>query len=182
MRPVALVLFFAGLSVTTLSAQQGRDARMQHAFAVLRDAAGATVGRATFSQGSSSDSVTADISVAGLTPGPHGLHVHAVGSCEAAGTSAFGAAGGHFNPSGRSHGLRNPQGPHAGDLPDLEVGGDGSGRLRVTTGRLSLTAGPSSLLDQDGSALVIHAGPDDQVSDPAGNSGGRVACGVITTR
>jgi Cu-Zn family superoxide dismutase len=181
MRPVALVLFFAGLSATTLSAQQGGDTPTQHAFAVLRDTTGATVGRATFSQGSFSDSVTADISVAGLTPGPHGLHVHTVGSCGAAGTSAFGGAGGHFNPSSRSHGMRNPQGPHAGDLPNLDVGGDGSGRLRATTGGLSLTAGPSSLLDQDGSALVVHAGPDDQVSDPAGNSGSRVACGVITT-
>ena len=94
---------------------------------------------------------------------------------------AFTSAGGHFNPDNRQHGSENPQGSHAGDLPNLVVGANGAGSLVVTTDRFSLAAGrPTSLLDADGSALVVHAGPDDLKTDPTGNSGARIACGVVT--
>jgi Cu-Zn family superoxide dismutase len=92
---------------------------------------------------------------------------------------AFTSAGGHVNPGGRQHGLQNPRGPHAGDLPNIRIEADGSGRLESLNDRITLGAGPTSLFDGDGSALVIHAAADDLQTDPTGNSGGRLACGVI---
>jgi Cu-Zn family superoxide dismutase len=141
----------------------------------LRDGAGNLVGQATFFEDRSG--VRLRVEVRGLTPGQHGIHLHAVGRCEG---PDFTSAGGHFNPSDRQHGLQNPAGPHGGDLPDLVAVADGVTLYETTTARVTLQAGrPNSLFDADGSALVIHADADDQVSDPAGNSGGRVVCGVI---
>jgi len=114
-----------------------------------------------------------------MPPGPHAIHFHAVGKCDGSGSTAFATAGAHFNPLGRQHGLENAAGPHAGDAPNFTVGADGSGRASFTTDRVSLTEGSTSLLDADGSAIVIHAGADDQTSQPAGNSGARIACGVV---
>jgi len=148
------------------------------ATATLRDTAGAEVGVATFTQ-ERDGAVRLEAEVTGLPPGAHGIHVHTTGSCDAAGATAFGAAGGHFNPTARPHGLRHPQGGHLGDLPNLDLGDDGRGELRTTSTRFTLSPGAASLLDADGSALVIHAGPDDQRTDPTGNSGGRIACGVV---
>jgi len=118
---------------------------------------------------------------AALAPGNHGLHFHSVGSCVAASSPVFSSAGGHYNPLGKQHGLDNPGGPHAGDAPNLAIGADGRGKASFTTDRITLTAGGTSLFDGDGSALVMHAGADDQTTQPAGNSGGRVACGVMKT-
>jgi len=112
-----------------------------------------------------------------LTPGKHGIHIHSVGNCDPAG--GFVAAGSHFNPEAKPHGLSNPSGPHAGDSPNLRVRPVGLGVLRVLNARVSLGEGPTSLFDADGSAIVIHAGEDDQMTDPTGNSGARIACGVI---
>ena len=137
---------------------------------------GSTVGSAQLSQ-AGNGLVTVDVSVNSLTPGSHGIHFHAVGLCE--GGTGFSTAGAHFNPLNREHGLSRPTGPHAGDAPNLEAGPDGRARLSFTTDRVTLTSGPTSLFDADGSALVVHAAPDDQVSQPSGNSGGRVACGVV---
>ena len=109
------------------------------------------------------------IAVQGLSPGDHGLHLHAVGRCD---IPTFESAGAHWNPAGRQHGHLNPQGPHAGDLPNLTASANGRGALNF------LVAG-GSLADADGTALVIHALPDDYRSDPGGNSGGRVACAVL---
>jgi len=92
----------------------------------------------------------------------------------------FAAAGEHYNPLGKQHGLDNPNGPHAGDLPNLVVNKDGSGKLITTTDRVTLTPGQTSLFNGNGTSLIIHAKPDDQKTDPAGNSGDRIACGVIT--
>ena len=105
----------------------------------------------------------------------HGLHIHTVGAC----TPDFAAVGGHFNPTTAQHGLDNPNGPHAGDLPNLEIDADGNGTYEATTTLVTLDQGDNSLFDSDGSALVIHAAPDDLVTDPSGNSGDRIACGVI---
>ena len=151
------------------------------AVATIRDAAGAAIGTATL-QEDDAGTVRLSVTVAGLTPGEHGIHVHAVGSCAASGATAFGAAGGHFNPHGKAHGLANAGGAHGGDLPNLVVGADGRGTFQATTDRLTLTAGAASLFDADGAAIVVHAGRDDQTSDPAGNSGARVACGVIAAQ
>ena len=111
----------------------------------------------------------------GLSPGEHGVHVHAVGRCDPPG---FTTAGDHFNPLARKHGLEASEGPHAGDLPNLRADPGGSARYEATTDRITLSGGASTAFDADGSALVIHARPDDQRTDPSGNSGDRVICGV----
>lgn len=142
--------------------------------AELRNAAGRTIGTATLTQ--VGEAVRIVVEVQGLPAGAKGVHIHAVGRCDA---PDFTTAAGHFNPHGRQHGALNPQGPHAGDLPNLTVGGDGRGRLETTATLITLLSGPGSLFDADGSALVVHAAPDDFRTDPTGNSGARVACGVI---
>lgn len=126
--------------------------------------------------------VHVDGQVRGLQPGAHGIHFHAVGRCDGAASLAFASAGAHYNPGNRKHGLDAPDGPHAGDAPNLTVGSDGKGVVNFTTDRVTLTAGPTTLNDADGSALVIHALGDDQVTDPSGNSGARIACGVVRMR
>lgn len=109
----------------------------------------------------------------GLSVGRHGIHVHAVGRCDA---PAFTTAGSHWNPASRKHGLSNPQGPHGGDLPNVPVAANGTLRETVVLTGATLAA----LRDADGSALVLHAGEDDNVTDPSGNSGDRVACAVLS--
>lgn len=111
----------------------------------------------------------------GLEPGAHGIHIHAVGAC----SPDFSAAGGHFNPTNAQHGFNNPAGPHAGDLPNLTITDVPQQSLLTLTDRFTLGDGPNSLFDDDGSAVIIHAGEDDQMTDPSGDSGDRVACGVI---
>jgi len=143
----------------------------------LKNAGGETVGSATLTQ--AGDTVRVVVDVRGLPPGPHAVHVHTIGKCESPG---FMSSGGHFNPGGRQHGAQNPQGPHAGDLPNITVAGDGTGRLETTTSHFTLGAGATSLFDADGSALVVHAAPDDFKTDPTGNAGARIACGVIVKK
>jgi Cu-Zn family superoxide dismutase len=123
--------------------------------------------------------VHVDGQVRGLQPGSHGIHFHAVGRCDGAASLAFASAGAHYNPGNRRHGLSAPDGPHAGDAPNLTANSDGRGTVNFTTDRVTLTDGPATLNDADGSALVIHALGDDQVTDPSGNSGARIACGVV---
>jgi Cu-Zn family superoxide dismutase len=149
-------------------------ASSQRATAELKDKDGKTVGSAILRE--QSDGVLVRLEVKGLAPGLHAVHVHAVGRCEG---PAFASAGGHFNPTQKKHGLKSADGPHAGDLPNMLVGKDGSGRFEALTDAISLRPGPMSVFDSDGSAIVIHAASDDDMTDPAGNSGDRVACGVI---
>lgn len=145
------------------------------ATADLKNAAGATVGTANLTQ--VGGVVRIVLEAKGLTPGLHGVHVHAVGKCD---PPDFNSAGPHFNPANKQHGALNPQGSHAGDLPNLNVGADGTGRLETATEQIVLGTGTSSVWDTDGSALIIHAAPDDFKTDPTGNSGARIACGVLT--
>jgi superoxide dismutase, Cu-Zn family len=150
------------------------------ATATLQDSTGAQVGTARFAQ--VDGGVEVQVEARALPPGTHGLHIHTTGRCEPTDT-AFSSAGGHLNPNDRQHGLENPAGPHAGDLPNLEIGDDGGGTLTATA--LRDVADPLAvLLDADGAALVVHANADDQRTDNGpqgpGNSGARIACGVIT--
>lgn len=147
------------------------------ASAGIRTANNQPAGMATFTEVPGGIRIVVDAK--GLPPGPHGLHIHEVGKCEA---PEFTTAGGHFNPEKKQHGTMNPQGPHAGDLPNVTIGPDGTGRLETTTTRISLASGPASLFDADGSAIVIHAAPDDYKTDPTGNSGGRIACGIVVKK
>jgi Cu-Zn family superoxide dismutase len=170
--PTAVAFAIAALAgCKTVPASGARSAT-----ATLADASGREVGTLHFSdQGAAGVLVTGDLR--NLSVGQHGVHFHAVGRCDAAG--AFATAGAHINPASRKHGLQNPEGPHAGDLPNLVIGADMTGSYRATTTRVTLGNGAQSLLDADGSAVVVHAAADDQQTDPAGNSGARVACGVI---
>ena len=135
---------------------------------------GRRVARATVSQ--SGDSLRVKVEAAGLAPGAYGAHLHATGRCDAPG---FATAGPHWNPLGRQHGKDNPQGMHLGDLPNLLVGADGRGSFEYTVVGAALAGGANPLLDADGAAAVIHAQPDDFRTDPSGNSGARIACGVL---
>jgi Cu-Zn family superoxide dismutase len=144
------------------------------ATASLVDSSGTRVGVATFSDSGGTGQLA--VSVTGLTPGPHGMHIHENGTC--AGPD-FQSAGGHFNPDGKQHGRQNPAGPHAGDLPNLVVEDDGSADTTLSVAASLLGEGPASMLGTQQRSLVIHADPDDEKTDPSGNSGARVVCGVI---
>ena len=148
------------------------------ASAEIMDPDGTAIGTATFEQAPSG--VLMNVAVTRLEPGAHGIHLHRVGAC----TPDFKAASGHINPRGAKHGLRHPDGPDNGDLPLLHVSMDGSARAEFFTTLVSLSddamGDPPGLLDEDGSAVVIHANPDDHLTQPIGGAGGRVGCGVIS--
>jgi Cu-Zn family superoxide dismutase len=158
------------------SAQRARDA-VARGVAVISDVNGTTVGTAQLSQNAGGE-VTVDIASLALPAGTHGIHFHEVGIC-AGGSTAFSTAGAHYNPLGREHGLENPNGPHAGDAPNVVVPASGIGAVSFETNRVSLTPGSISLFDANGSSIVVHASADDQRTQPSGNSGARIACGVV---
>ncbi|MGH7279535.1 MAG: superoxide dismutase family protein [Candidatus Rokuibacteriota bacterium] len=164
-----LSLWLAGCAALTQQAGTGATATAE-----LVGSDGAPVGTATLTE--VSDGVRIVMEVRSIAPGPHGVHIHDVGRCDRPG---FTSAGGHFNPGSKEHGILNPKGAHAGDLPNVTVAADGTGRLETLTNRVTLGSGPTSIFDADGSALVVHAGPDDFRTDPTGNSGNRIACGAI---
>ena len=149
------------------------------ATAQLEDASGNPVGDATFTEGPNGVTINANLQPGqdAAGPGAHGVHLHETGSI----SPDFEAAGEHFNPTGAQHGLENPEGPHAGDLEEIVVNEDGSASYTTTTNRVTLAGGENSILDSDGSTLIIHAGSDDQETDPSGESGGRVIAGLIRT-
>ncbi len=140
------------------------------AVAPMRTAANADAGRATATEVEGGIRFTLD--ARNLPAGTHGAHVHMVGRCDA---PDFTTAGAHWNPAGRQHGTMNPQGPHEGDLPNLIIGTDGRGTIGVTVPGATM----AGLLDADGGAMVVHATADDLKTDPSGNSGARIACGVF---
>ena len=174
-RITILMAILAVLMSATVALADGGDAT---ATATLINTHGAAIGTATFTQ-LNDRLVKIEVEAAGLTPGRHGIHIHAVGVCTPSATPAFSSAGGHFNPTGETHGVHGGDGAHAGDLHNLVVRPDGTVTFVLTTSRVTLLDGLTSLFDVNGSALVIHAGEDDQETDPTGNSGARVACGVI---
>lgn len=147
------------------------------ATAELEDTSGNPVGNATFTEGP--NGVTIDVNLQpgqqAVEPGEHGIHIHETGDL----SPDFEAAGAHFNPTSAKHGFNNPEGWHGGDLENIFVNDDGSASYTTTTDQVTLSGGPNALLDSDGSALVIHANADDYQTDPSGDSGDRVAAGVI---
>jgi Cu-Zn family superoxide dismutase len=152
---------------------QMRDKADLKAKADIKNEAGKTVGEATLQQRDGGVEITAHFT--GLPQGTRAIHIHEVGKCEA----PFESAGGHFNPTAKQHGKDNPSGPHAGDLPNLNVPATGRVKLQTVVKGITLDGGGPGLLDADGAALVVHEGTDDYKSDPAGNAGKRIACGVI---
>lgn len=142
------------------------------ATAQVRDSAGNDLGTLTLADASSGIAVSGTLR--GVSPGTHAIHIHTVGQC----APPFQTAGGHWNPTNRQHGTANAQGPHLGDLPNITVRADSTADVQATTPGGSLQ-GMNALLDADGAAVVVHADADDNRTDPAGNAGARIACGVV---
>ncbi len=152
---------------TTLAAA---DAPAPTARAMMRDATGRELGELMISEDAGRVSVRGTLH--SLPPGEHGFHLHMAARCE----PPFASAGDHWNPSEKKHGLENPAGPHFGDLPNMTVEADSTATFNFTTAEGSLAA----LLDFDGASLIVHADRDDLRTDPGGNSGDRIACGIVT--
>ncbi|HEX2209012.1 MAG TPA: superoxide dismutase family protein [Longimicrobium sp.] len=165
----------AGAAVLALSGCAAAGAIANTQTITLRDSAGRTVGTALLTP--ATEGVQVVLSASGLPAGVHGVHIHQTGLCDA---PEFTTAGGHFNPASRQHGFENPAGAHAGDLPNLTVDANGRGTLNAVARGVTLEGGEaSSLRKAGGTALVVHASADDYRTDPSGNSGARIACGVI---
>jgi len=175
----SVVAAWAGLALLVMVSAGTAANGAAHAGGTFIDATGQAIGWVRLVE-DGTGRVHVNVHVAGLTPGLHGIHIHAIGAC----SPTFAAAGGHYNPLGHQHGLDNPNGAHAGDLPNLIVNAEGVAHLNATTDRVTISPGPTTLFDSTplavGSAFIIHANEDDQVTDATnGNSGARVACAVI---
>lgn len=166
------VLFRLGCACA-LTVLLGAAAQAQSAIAKLQNTGGAEIGTVELTQ--IPDGVLLKLAVKGLPPGDHAFHIHAAGKCE----PPFESAGGHFNPTGQAHGILAGKG-HAGDMPNLHVPANGELAVEVIDTAVTLEKGkPNSLLQQAGTSIIIHAAKDDYKTDPAGNAGGRIACGII---
>lgn len=173
--PVIMLTATALLAGCTANQQlDGAAAAHGAVIAPLLKADGTPVGAATV-LAVEGGRIAVAVTVYGMSPGKHGVHVHTTGAC----APSFAAAGGHWNPASMAHGLSDPTGQHAGDMPNIDVKADGTGTVTYTLAQGATLAG---LLDADGSSFIVHAGEDDQRTDPSGNSGDRVACGVFVAR
>ena len=159
------------LVVLTTGAVAGAAQFAKGGKAELRDPQGKMVGSAQLDKG-----VQVSVQVTGIPAGTYAFHIHSVGKCEA---PTFESAGPHFNPEGKKHGLMNPEGPHAGELPNISVEADGKGSTEVVNSHFTLGEGANSVFHSGGAAIVIHEKADDGKTDPAGGAGRRIACGVI---
>ncbi|MBD3263779.1 MAG: superoxide dismutase family protein [Candidatus Omnitrophica bacterium] len=165
-----LTLFFLSLACWVFAVEKGMKAKAE-----LYTPEGERAGSVMFEEADKGLKIS--IKITGLAPGKHAFHIHEAGVCM---PPDFKSAGGHFNPENTKHGFLNPQGPHAGDLPNIEVDENGVFEGEVITKRLTLLPGEVNfLLKEGGTSVVIHQSPDDYITDPAGRGGARIACGVI---
>ncbi len=143
----------------------------------LKNASGESVGTATITAINKKGGVRIKLDLKNLTPGQHGLHFHQMAKCEG---PDFASAGPHFNPTNKMHGMKNPKGPHAGDMLNFTVNANGTSKQTITDTHVMLGDGPNGLFSNGGTSLVIHEKADDMKTDPSGNSGARIACGTIS--
>lgn len=170
---LALVAVAAGFGVAQAGASS-TNAGTAQAVATLTDAQDKAIGKVVLTQ--QSDGLLLHAHVSGMKAGSYGFHIHTTGKCD---KPDFTTAGGHWNPTAHKHGKDSPAGPHMGDLPNIDVAADGTGMLEHKIPGAMLAGGHHPLFDADGAAVMLHAGPDDYKTDPAGNSGPRIACGVL---
>jgi Cu-Zn family superoxide dismutase len=166
-----VLVFLSALLCSTVAFGQ---AAPKSAHADIVNAQGQNIGSAKIVP--AKKGVKIEVNVSQLPPGKHGIHIHAVGKCDG---PAFTTAGGHLNPDTKKHGKDNPEGPHAGDLLMIEAKADGTAKATLLDTMVTLGDGPNSVFHEGGTSIVIHEKEDDYKTDPTGNSGGRIACGVI---
>ena len=172
---MSALLLLCGIAVAQKKPKAEKTSAPKNVTVSLKDGQGKDVGTAALSN--DAHGVKIKLNVHGLADGEHGIHIHQNAKCEG---PNFQSAGPHFNPDTKKHGLQNPDGPHAGDIPNFTVDKKGSSKATVVAPNVTLSDGPHSVFTNGGTALVIHAKADDNKTDPSGNSGDRIACGTIT--